>query len=44
MNSKIAKKIRQYAQRDYYDLFSGLLRLPLWERVKIALKIVFKHG
>lgn len=44
MNNKVAKKIRRYAQRDYYDLFSGLLSLPFWERVKIAFKIVFKYG
>jgi hypothetical protein len=43
MNSKIAKKIRQYAKRDYYDLFRQVLTLPLRARFGIALRIIFKR-
>ncbi len=43
MNGKIAKKIRQYAKRDYKDLFRHLLDLPLRDRIGIALRIIFKR-
>ena len=43
MNSKTAKKLRQYAKREYYDLFRHLLDLPLRARIKIALQIIFKR-
>jgi hypothetical protein len=43
MNSKTAKKIRQYAKRDYKDLFRHLLDLPLRDRISIALRIIFKR-
>ena len=44
MNAKTAKKLRQYAQREYVDLFRNLLSMSFWDRVKIAIKIVFRHG
>jgi hypothetical protein len=43
MNSKIAKKIRQYAKKEYVDLFRALLDLPLRERVKLAFRLVFRR-
>jgi len=43
MNGKTAKKIRQYAKRDYYDLFRHVLNLSFRARLGIALRIVFKR-
>lgn len=42
MNEKQAKKLRKYAERNYVDLFRHLLDLPLWERVKLAMRLIFR--
>lgn len=43
MNNKQAKKLRQYAKKEYIDLFRALLDLPLRERIKLAFRLVFRR-
>ena len=42
MNGKISKKLRQIARRHVRKELEGFQKQPLWARLKVAWRIVFK--
>lgn len=41
MNQKLARKVRQDTTRYWRKYFAEIHKLPFWERLKIALAVIF---